>query len=154
MPRFLTSIKETTRPVRYNSLRTMKRTVRVWIAAFLAALLAVPAMPAFGAATHGAGHSCCAVAAAPANAHGDGDCAGGASPHRTVPVCSDGGPSPTSSGCLHCALASAHASFAPGSTAVRIAIQTAPYVHAFPSSPFLPDTRVERLDRPPKAVSF
>ena len=133
-------------------MRTMKRTVRLWIAAAMAAVLAFPAMPAFGETPHRTGHACCAGATDAAGVHDAGDCADGAAAHRAEPVCSDAGPGQASSCCVHCILA-AQASYATGSPGARFAIESSAFVPHCEPAPFVPAGAIERLERPPTAVS-
>jgi hypothetical protein len=150
-------IKEPYPDVCYKSVSTMKRTLRLWIAAVLAVVLSLPAAPAFAITSQGEGHDCCVVSPAHAATGTAGDCSGDAAPHAT-PFCGDAGtggsPWQSPSCCVHCAVAAVHAAYSYGSPPAAFAVEASAYIPPLRASPFLPAAPVDRFERPPKAFSF
>jgi len=132
----------------------MNRLVRLWIAAVLIAVLALPAVPAM--ARHGQGDNCCAGMVAPAGAADE--CDVGVVTRDPVPTCIDGGsnqdPTQPASLCVHCMVAAASAGVADGSPAASLPLATPAYVVPSHVSSFVPAAPVDRLERPPKSLSF
>ncbi len=132
----------------------MSHLVRIWIAAVLVAVLALPATPVL--ARHGQGDNCCAgIVMSVAEV---GDCGVSSVPRDPTPTCIDGGsnqdPSQRSSLCLHCMAAAASAGVADGSPTVRWPLAVPAYIAVSLVSPFVPAAPVDRLERPPKPFSF
>lgn len=131
----------------------MSRRVRFWVAAVLAAILALPAAPVL--ARHGQGDGCCAAMTVPMT----GDCATHrVSADRATPACDDDGGAPASSPkttlCPHCVAAASVAGIAFGNAVVDVPPAAAPFVVPPEVASFIPAAPVDRLDRPPKLRSF
>ncbi|MFO1305642.1 MAG: hypothetical protein U1F54_18085 [Burkholderiales bacterium] len=151
------SIKATLRDRGYKSIRTMKPALRLWIAVLLAVVLALPGTPALAVPSQSQGHDCCLVTPASDGRSDNGDCADNTGSHHTGSVCSDAGtegPWQAPNCCVHCALAAVHATYAYWSTPVAFAVEASAYVPPSQARPFLPAVPVDRLERPPKVISF